>query len=115
MAPRQSKLKQSVSPDLTVPTSHPPAVIPETAAAETDAALAATSPGSGGPGEALFISRDDAIAAGKVFLRVKAKVAGYRRGGLAHAADWVDHPLETLSSQQYSAITGDADLFVELS
>ena len=47
-------------------------------------------------------------------LRVTAKVAGFRRGGIAHPAEPVDHPVGSLKPHQIEAMLAEPQLVVEL-
>ncbi|MGY5789058.1 hypothetical protein ACXHXM_02005 len=47
-------------------------------------------------------------------LRIKAKQAGFRRGGLAHPTEAVDHDLQAFSPAQIEAILGEPMLVAEL-
>ena len=46
-------------------------------------------------------------------IRITSKVAGFRRGGIAHSAQ-ADHPIRTFTPDQLEAILGEANLTVEL-
>lgn len=46
-------------------------------------------------------------------IRITSKVAGFRRGGIAHPAQ-ADHPIRTFTPDQLEAILGEANLTVEL-
>lgn len=192
MAARTPGSKTTASPKEAAPIPQPPAAVSEPAAADAGNGEAATSPGSGGPGEALLfqlpatasdadgerdplllsfdltreptddeweafelllrhlrghshalrppsdgeheafvllserkpdlaildlripaVAVDNGPAEATSLIRIKAKVAGYRRAGMAHEAVWTDHPSDAFTSKQIEMITDDPNLSVE--
>ncbi|WP_421357811.1 hypothetical protein [Agrobacterium rosae] len=47
-------------------------------------------------------------------IRITSKVAGFRRGGIAHPGHAVDHPIRDLSPDQLETLLGEPNLTVEL-
>jgi hypothetical protein len=47
-------------------------------------------------------------------LRISARRDGYRRAGIAHFKQAVDHPIEAFSSAQFDQLFGDPNLLVAI-
>lgn len=47
-------------------------------------------------------------------IRITSKVAGFRRGGIAHPAQAIDHPIRSMSPDQLEKFLGEPNLTVEL-
>lgn len=46
-------------------------------------------------------------------LRIKSLRDGFRRAGVAHPADWVEHPAGAFDADQIAALKAEAMLIVE--
>lgn len=43
-------------------------------------------------------------------IKIKSKKAGFRRAGMAHPAEWIEHPDGTFTDEQLAQIIAEADL-----
>jgi len=47
-------------------------------------------------------------------IRIRSKIAGFRRAGVAHAAAWTEYPDDRFTEEQLDMICGEPMLQVEL-
>lgn len=45
-------------------------------------------------------------------LRITAKLAGFRRAGIAHSSSAVDHPISNFTEKEIAALKGEPNLVV---
>ncbi|RUY12031.1 hypothetical protein EOA25_04390 [Mesorhizobium sp. M2A.F.Ca.ET.040.01.1.1] len=85
---------------------------PDVQAGSADAEFRAEFPRFSAELDAWKAEHGDELPAG---LRIKSKVEGFRRGGIAHSKAAVDHPIEAFKSpEQLEAIFAEPKLKVEL-
>ncbi|TIV70555.1 MAG: hypothetical protein E5V89_14115 [Mesorhizobium sp.] len=86
--------------------------VPEVQAGSAEAEFRAKFPRFSAELDAWKAEHGDELPAG---LRIKSKVEGFRRGGIAHSKEAVDHPIEAFKSpEQLEAIFAEPNLTVEL-
>lgn len=85
---------------------------PEVRAGSAEAEFRAKFPRFSAELDAWKAEHGDELPAG---LRIKSKVEGFRRGGIAHSKAAVDHPIEAFKSpEQLESIFAEPNLTVEL-